>query len=201
MENRKIWKPMSSAKKDGSIYIAKFRDDLHPTYTQNSFNGTKNFASKIVVVRHPGLADDGFDIGWNIALPVGHGGFPDEWFEGYIELSYLDEKSFNSYDLVQHLEEQRDFSLETFGPGERLDGVLKHIEKEIIEVREKPKDLSEWIDIILLAFDGALRQGFKPFEIVKALFEKLQKNKKRKWPDWRKFSENDPIGHIKEEKE
>lgn len=32
------------------------------------------------------LADDGFDIGWSFAAPVGHGGFPDEWIVGWMPL-------------------------------------------------------------------------------------------------------------------
>ncbi len=52
----------------------------------------------------------------------------------------------DQYDLVAHLHRQREFSLRTFGPGERTEGVLDHIQKEIAEVRENPKDISEWID-------------------------------------------------------
>lgn len=40
-----------------------------------------------VPLRHPGVAEDGFDVGWNIAAPVGHGGFPDEWIAGWIPLN------------------------------------------------------------------------------------------------------------------
>lgn len=39
-----------------------------------------------IVARHPGLAEDGFDIGWNVAAPVGHGGFPDDWIAGWMPL-------------------------------------------------------------------------------------------------------------------
>ena len=35
------------------------------------------------VARHPGIAHDGFDVGWTFAAPVGHGGFPDEWIAGW----------------------------------------------------------------------------------------------------------------------
>ena len=51
------------------------------------------------------------------------------------------------------------WSWKTFGPGARAEGICKHIEKELLEVRAKPDDLSEWVDIILLATDGALRAG------------------------------------------
>lgn len=50
--------------------------------------------------------------------------------------------------LIEHLTRQREFSLRTFGPGPRTEGVCKHIEKELQEVREaRGGDLSEWIDI------------------------------------------------------
>lgn len=65
-------------------------------------------------------------------------------------------------DLVAHLARQRDFSLRTFGPGERAKMVTDHIEKELAEVRADPSDLFEWIDLVLLSFDGALQQGHSP---------------------------------------
>ena len=46
-----------------------------------------------------------------------------------------------------HIERQREFSLRTFGPGQRTAGVLDHIAKELDEVRKAPTDLSEWADI------------------------------------------------------
>lgn len=36
-----------------------------------------------VAVSHPGILEDGFDLGWGVAAPVGHGGFPDNWFAGW----------------------------------------------------------------------------------------------------------------------
>jgi hypothetical protein len=38
-------------------------------------------------------------------------------------------------DLKQHLIRQMAFSHATFGPGERRDGVIDHIRKELIESR------------------------------------------------------------------
>ena len=32
---------------------------------------------------HPGIPEDGFDIGWGVAAPVGYGGLPDDWFVGW----------------------------------------------------------------------------------------------------------------------
>ncbi|MDA8119290.1 MAG: DUF550 domain-containing protein [Gammaproteobacteria bacterium] len=74
-----------------------------------------------------------------------------------------------SYDLVAHLHRQRAFSERTFGPGSRADGVLDHIAKELREIAAHPADLEEWIDVVLLALDGAWRAGYTPEAIASAL--------------------------------
>lgn len=74
------WQPISTAPKDRTSVILRLknrlvrpgRGDLRDPWEGLTFVG-----------RHPGLADDGFDIGWNFAAPVGHGGFPDEWIAGW----------------------------------------------------------------------------------------------------------------------
>ena len=101
--------------------------------------------------------------------------------------------------LTKHLHRMREFSVKTFGPGQRTEGVLNHIEKEILEVRRKPDDLEEWIDIAILAFDGAWRAGHEPEEIVAALEAKQTKNEGRRWPDWRTVRPNQAIEHIRAE--
>lgn len=105
------------------------------------------------------------------------------------------------YDLVAHLERQRKWSLETFGPGTNLEGLLEHIRKELKEIEAKPADLEEWIDVVILAFDGAYRQGWSPEGIALALLNKQLKNEKRKWPDWTTVPEGQAIEHIREDQE
>ncbi len=102
-----------------------------------------------------------------------------------------------TYDLVAHLHRQKTFSLKTFGPGPRTAGVLDHIEKEIAEIRAEPADLEEWIDIVLLALDGAWRAGHGPEAIATALAAKQAKNEARRWPDWRVSDPDKAIQHIK----
>lgn len=109
------------------------------------------------------------------------------------------ENSSLKLELVQHLYRQRAFSKATFGPGQRTEGVLDHAIKEIEEIREKPDDLEEWIDLILLAFDGAWRAGFTPEEIVKMILFKQGKNEDRVWPDWRSADQSKAIEHVKNE--
>lgn len=103
------------------------------------------------------------------------------------------------FDLVAHLYRQRAFSERTFGPGTRTAGVLDHIRKELHEIEAKPDDVSEWVDVILLALDGAWRAGFSPEQIAQAIAAKQERNESRKWPDWRNADPGKAIEHIKGE--
>lgn len=103
------------------------------------------------------------------------------------------------FDLTQHLHRQRGFSLRTFGPGQRTQGVLDHIRKELVEIEKKPTDIMEWIDVVILAFDGAWRAGWDPETIVHALERKQERNENRKWPDWRTADPNKAIEHVRSE--
>jgi len=105
--------------------------------------------------------------------------------------------------LTEHLERQQKFSFNTFGPprngpsGQPTDGVIDHLEKELVEVRKDPTDIFEWIDVAILAFDGALRAGFSPGQIVDALAAKQTTNEQRKWPDWRTATPGKAIEHVR----
>lgn len=102
------------------------------------------------------------------------------------------EKGFN---LVSHLERQKEFSEKTFGPGQRTKGVIDHIRKELLEIEADPKDITEWVDVIILAFDGAWRAGWNASDIVASIVAKQEKNESRTWPDWRKADPNKAIEH------
>lgn len=99
--------------------------------------------------------------------------------------------------LVNHIKRQREFSLSTFGPFNGATGVLDHLKKELVEVEENPEDLFEWIDVIILAIDGALRSGFTAEEIAQALFRKQVINENREWPDWRTVEPGKAIEHVR----
>jgi hypothetical protein len=101
------------------------------------------------------------------------------------------------FDLIGHLYRQREFSLRTFGPGARTEGVLNHIRKELVEVEAAPADVKEWADVILLALDGAWRAGHSPEAIAQAIHDKQGVNESRKWPDWRTADPNQAIEHIR----
>lgn len=98
-------------------------------------------------------------------------------------------------DLEEWLTQQKEFSKATFGPGQRTTGLIKHIQKELGEIEANPNDLMEWIDVAILAFDGAWRAGYSPAVIAQAFALKLAINKSRKWPEPK--SEDEPIEHIK----
>lgn len=69
---------MATARKDGTSYLLKLVDRI-----PRDREDLRRFDGLQFVGRHPGLADDGFDIGWQFAAPVGCGGFPDEWLQGF----------------------------------------------------------------------------------------------------------------------
>ena len=102
-----------------------------------------------------------------------------------------------TFDLISHLVRQHEFSINTFGPGKRVDSLLDHISKEIIEVHESAGALSEWIDIVILALEGALRSVDSALEVALALEAKQRVNEGRRWPDWRSAQDNKAIEHIR----
>ena len=103
------------------------------------------------------------------------------------------------FDLLTHLRRQIQFSERTFGPGDRTDGVCDHIRKELREVQDDAgagvPTLPEWVDVIILAFDGAWRSGASPEQIVEAIVAKQAKNERRRWPDWRTAELGKAIEH------
>jgi hypothetical protein len=101
----------------------------------------------------------------------------------------------DDFDLLAHLRRQRAWSEKTFGPGARTAGVTAHIRKELAEIEAAPSDLGEWIDVVILALDGAWRSGASPEAIIEALVAKQTKNEARTWPDWRTMPEDAPIEH------
>lgn len=76
---------------------------------------------------------------------------------------------------------------------------VDQIAKELNEIREAPEDISEWVDVIILAFDGAWRAGWEPQQIIDATIEKQGKNENREWPDWRTADPDKAIEHVRSE--
>lgn len=103
--------------------------------------------------------------------------------------------------LLDHLRRQYEWSERTFGPGDNTAGVLDHIRKELKEIEANPRDVEEWIDVVILALDGAWRNGASPEKIVETLRAKQAKNEARKWPDWRTAEPGKAIEHVREEQD
>ena len=101
------------------------------------------------------------------------------------------------FDFRAHLARQREWSGKTFGPGPRTQGVIDHIRKELGEIEADPSDIAEWIDVVILALDGAWRAGYSPDQIIAALAGKQAKNEARDWPDWRTSDPNKAIEHVR----
>lgn len=113
-------------------------------------------------------------------------------------LDRLDTAERDSIDEA-HLRRQRAWSEATFGPGARTKGVVDHIRKELLEIEAAPDDLGEWVDVVILALDGAWRSGANPEQIIAAIRGKQARNEARTWPDWRTMSPDQAIEHVRTE--
>lgn len=101
------------------------------------------------------------------------------------------------FDLIAHLRKQKSWSLSTFGPGYSLARLIDHIKKELGEIAESNGSLEEWVDLILLAFDGAWRSGATPRAVAMTISDKLAINENREWPDWRTADKDKAMEHIR----
>lgn len=100
-----------------------------------------------------------------------------------------------SYTIETYYARQIEWSKNTFGPALRTKGIIDHIKKELKEIEAEPHDLSEWIDVVILAMDGFWRHGGTVDDLMPRLLAKQQKNLARTWPDWRTMSEDAAIEH------
>lgn len=123
-------------------------------------------------------------------------------------------------DLKSHLTRQIAWSRATFGPAERREGVIEHIQQELQEIKDGDGDPAEWVDVVILAFDGLWRAinarhlkdapiiDPKPLPspdlagaICRMLKSKQSKNETRVWPDWRGQPEDRAINHDRSKPE
>jgi hypothetical protein len=100
-------------------------------------------------------------------------------------------------DFEAYLDRLRAWSEQVHGPGPRLRGILAHLREELAEVEGNPADLLEWCDVIALAANGAMRQGFSAAQVAEGLLAKQRINEGRTWADWREFPEDQPINHVR----
>lgn len=76
------WRPMAEARKDGTPVLLKLLDPIPGRPDMEHFGGLQ-FVGRHLGVKDPTGIIKRYDPGWNFAAPVGMGGFPDEWFEGW----------------------------------------------------------------------------------------------------------------------
>lgn len=73
------------------------------------------------------------------------------------------------FDLVAHIQRQRDFSLRVFGPGRD-----KHVIRAAINAIEDRSDgLEKWAGLVMAILDGAWRAGHDPARIALAIAARL----------------------------
>jgi len=101
--------------------------------------------------------------------------------------------------LADFIQRKKEHSLNAFGPNLTPTAIIKHIRKEIDEVEKDPNDLEEWMDVALLAIDGAWRVGYSPMLIATMLIYKFEKIKRRNYPDHSTLDPDTPIEHIRSE--
>lgn len=99
--------------------------------------------------------------------------------------------------IAHDIDEWHKWAEQTFGPGLRTDGIVDHIGKELKEIKADPTDVYEWVDVILLAINGATRAGVSGKDLIEAIHAKIERNKARQWPDWRSAVPGTAIEHIR----
>jgi hypothetical protein len=55
----------------------------------------------------------------------------------------------------------------------RAKGFIDHSTKELREISGAPHDLSEWVDVVILAMDDFWRHGGKPEDLILALIRRM----------------------------
>jgi hypothetical protein len=109
--------------------------------------------------------------------------------------------------LREYIHEHIEWSRATFEGGTHFEGLMKHIEKEVNEARDAyynaaqeivlaKEILVELVDIVILSIDAMWRLGFTPEQIARALIEKQNINKGRRYP--KITDESQPTEHLRD---
>lgn len=128
-----------------------------------------------------------------VARLVDNIGYPSEFGETSAEVV----EKLQENDIEEYYVKQIEWSKKTFGDGKRTKGLIEHITKELKEIEDKPYDLEEWIDVVVLGMDGFWRHGGRAEDFMMLLQRKQVKNFARKWPEPK--SEDEAVEHIREE--
>lgn len=82
------WQDISTARKDGTVIWAKLRDSFGSD-SPIGVDAHLRWQGVQIPLRHCGYTASGFDLGWEVAAPVGYGGIPDAWIAGWMPLPPL----------------------------------------------------------------------------------------------------------------
>lgn len=95
---------------------------------------------------------------------------------------------------------QREWSERTFGPAtpDRIQGVIKHIRKELDEIEAEPGDIMEHADLMILALELAWMCGHDGANVEWAVTHKQDINRARKWPSRDEQVAGEPVEHVRE---
>lgn len=104
-------------------------------------------------------------------------------------------RSLGCVSLLDVITRQAKFSAKTFGPGKRTRGIIAHLQEECDEVVESGHDVTECVDVLILALDLCWRSGASPAQIAGALAAKMERNEQRKWPEVGSIGEDQKINH------
>ncbi len=96
--------------------------------------------------------------------------------------------------LDELFQDHSEFSDKTFGSNRQSTAPLNHLLKEVKETIESPDDWSEYADCLLLLVDAFRISGGDAQQLLQAAFDKLEKNKLRKWG---KPDANGVVEHIR----
>ena len=89
------------------------------------------------------------------------------------------------------------WSQATFGTDQERGpvGPLKHLAKEAQEAADRPRDISEYADCLLLILDATRRAGWTMVDLVDAAECKLIVNRERQWNV--PTGKDEPIEHVR----
>ena len=95
---------------------------------------------------------------------------------------YLMGENPSEMSLGEFFDRKYKWSLKTFGEKPNAAPLIKHVRREVKECADQPGDLIEWVDVVLLALDGAARYAHaNGHEFVAAMMGKQIVNCRRKW--------------------
>ena len=108
------------------------------------------------------------------------------------------------YSMPYHFGAQHAWAVETFGPGERWEGLTAHIRKECDEIEEAPTPrlrAEEAVDVFILAADLAMRALAADGDqrpgvgLAEAYVRKMEANRLRRWPAPGTVPPGQPVEH------